>query len=397
MSAIVLTSDRFRAALEAERAQPIQRNLFTGEPDTLRIDVPETFPEDETRLDEGISLVKTDDLSQLILSGYGLFLGKKSERLIVRKDKNVLYQFPFFRIQEVVIASKGISLSADVLEELCVRGIRLNFWGSAGRPYAVISSPHLNATIQTRRDQFAAFSDKRGFEFSREVVEGKVRNQEKLLRYFGKYLKKADLERFEKIEKIADALHTHRAKVKGIEGANVDEKRDTLMGLEGVAGRMYWEAVAELTRSRTEFLGREHRGATDVVNAMLNYGYAILTGNVWNAILNAGLEPFAGFLHVDRPGKPSLVLDLVEEFRQPVVDRAVLSAVNLGISVRMENGQLDKASRELVAKRVLERLASPEPHRGKDYQVRSIIQMQARSFASFLRGGTAYKAFRFKW
>lgn len=397
MSAIVLKSDRFQATLDAERSQPLQRNLFTGELDAKRIEVPDAFPEDETRIDEGISLVHTDDLAQLILSGYGLFLGKKSERLVVRKDKNVLYQFPFFRIQEVVIASKGISLSADVLEELCVRGIRLNFWGSAGRPYAVISSPHLNATVQTRRDQFAAFSDKRGFDFSKAVVEGKVRNQEKLLRYFGKYLKKADSERFEKIEKMAGALQSHRMKVAGIDGGNVDEKRETLMGIEGVAGRMYWEAVGELIRSRTEFLGREHRGATHVVNAMLNYGYGILTGNVWNAILNAGLEPFAGFLHVDRPGKPSLVLDLVEEFRQPVVDRAVLSAVNLGISVGMDNGQLDTGSKELVAKRVLERLVSPEPHRGKDYQVRSIIQMQARSLASFFRGGAAYKAYRFKW
>ncbi|MBI4483225.1 MAG: CRISPR-associated endonuclease Cas1 [Acidobacteria bacterium] len=63
--------------------------------------------------------------------------------------------------------------------------------------------------------------------------------------------------------------------------------------------------------------------------------------HVWGAVLNAGLEPFAGFLHVDRPGKPSLVLDLVEEFRQPVVDRVVLSHVNLGSAIRIENGMLE--------------------------------------------------------
>jgi hypothetical protein len=109
--------------------------------------------DDETQIDDGISIVKTEDSAQLILSGFGLFLGKKSERLIVRKGKEVVYQFPFFRIQEVVIASKGISVSSDLLEELCVRGIRLNFWGTTGKPYALITSPHLNATIQTRRDQ----------------------------------------------------------------------------------------------------------------------------------------------------------------------------------------------------------------------------------------------------
>ena len=91
------------------------------------------------------------------------------------------------------------------------------------------------------------------------------------------------------------------------------------------------------------------------------------------------------------------MLDLVEEFRQPVVDRAILSAVNLGISVRMDNGLLDKDARELVSSRVLDRLVAAERYSGKEYQVRSIIQMQARKLAAFLRGGSPYRPFRFKW
>jgi len=383
--------------MDAERRQPVQRNLFTGEVETIRVDVQEPVPEDQTILDEGISVVKTEDVAQLIVSGFGLFIGKKSERLVVRKDKTVVYQFPFFRIQEVVVASRGISISTDLLEELCIRGIRLNFWGAAGKPYALISSPYLNATIQTRRDQLTAFNDYRGFEFSRAVVAGKIRNQEKLVRYFGKYLKKADRDRFDRVNAVADSLSAQRKTVKGMTAGAIDEKRDILMGIEGSAGRLYWQAVGEIISGRTEFLGREHRGATDIVNSMLNYGYGILYGNVWGAALNAGLEPFAGFLHVDRPGKPSLVLDLVEEFRQPVVDRAVMSAVNLGISIRLENGQLDKTSRDMIAARVLDRLVSCETHNGKEYQIRSIIQMQARRLASFLRGGKSYEAFKFQW
>ena len=74
------------------------------------------------------------------------------------------------------------------------------------------------------------------------------------------------------------------------------------MGTEGTAGRLYWEGVKEIISHRVEFLGREHRGAQDAVNSLLNYGYGILYSQVWGAVLNAGLEPFAGFLHVDRPG-----------------------------------------------------------------------------------------------
>src|SRR5881396_585152 len=163
----------FKEVIDSKRLAPVQRNLFTGEPEPVHVDIDHAVPEDETEVDDGISLVKTEDSAQLILSGFGLFLGKKSERLIVRKGKQVIYQFPFFRIQEVVIASKGISVSSDLLEELCIRGIRLNFWGTSGKPYALITSPHLNATIQTRRDQLAAFDDQRGLQFSRAIVEGK--------------------------------------------------------------------------------------------------------------------------------------------------------------------------------------------------------------------------------
>lgn len=377
---------------------PAQFNLLTGQAELIPIEVPE--PQEtgtEVRIDEGICLVKSEDGSQLILSGYGLFLSKKSERLLVRKGKDVIYQFPFFRLREVVIGSKGISISSDILEELCLRGIRLSFLDHLGRPYAMITSPMLSATVQARREQIVAFTDKRGLEFSKAVVLGKIKNQERLLRYFGKYLKKEAEERFKKIEGIASQLRKLWQKVGEIGGASVNEARGTLMGIEGTAGRIYWEGIKEIIGHKVEFFGREHRGATDEVNSLLNYGYGILYSQVWGAVINAGLEPFAGFLHVDRPGKPSLVLDLVEEFRQPLVDRTVIAHVNLGINIGMKGGLLDAETRRAIGDRVIERLVSTESYQGKQYQIRSIIQMQARRLAGFLRGEGEYKAFSFKW
>jgi CRISPR-associated protein Cas1 len=392
------------AVTEAENAPvvgglypAVQFNLFTGEAEPLPVEVPDPRLASELRIDEGISLVKSDDESQLVLSGYGLFLAKKSERLIVRKGKGVVYQFPFFRIHEVVVASRGISLSSDLLEELCTRGVRLSFLDSTGKPYAMITSPMLSATVQARREQILAFHDNRGFTFARAVVAGKLKNQEKLLRYFGKYLKQADPARFAVIEKVAATLRALAKRAKAVEASSVDEARRTLMGIEGVAGREYWEAVKVLVASRVEFLGREHRGSQDGVNALLNYGYGILYSQVWGAVINAGLEPFAGFLHVDRPGKPSLVLDLTEEFRQPVVDRAVIAHVNLGETIGMHEGFLDLETRRAIGEKVMARLMATESYKGKQYQLRSIVQMQARRLASFLRGGGEYKSFSFKW
>src|SRR5437763_130357 len=81
--------------------------------------------------------------------------------------------------------------------------------------------------------------------------------------------------------------------------------------------------------------------------------------------VHAGLDPFAGFLHVDRPGKPSLVLDLVEEFRQPIVDRVVIAHVNLGVAVKVVDGSLDTETRSGFADKVLIRLDAREPFEGK--------------------------------
>jgi len=343
------------------------------------------------------AICKTADCAQLIIAGFGMFLAKKSERLQVKTGKKALHEFPLFRISEVVIASRGVSLSSDLIKEFCERGIRLSFVESSGRPYAMLSSPILNATVESRRQQLLAYNDARGLEFARLVVRGKIRNQRHLLLYFGKYIKQNDTQRYEFISETASKLRKLELSARKIDGQSVEEKRNELMGLEGVAGRIYWQAVRSIVESRSEFLGRVHRGATDEVNALLNYGYGILYAQVWGAVANAGLEPFAGFLHVDRPGKPSLVLDLVEEFRQPVVDRTVIAFINLGQGIGMSEGLLDHETRKRLGQAVLERLASYQHFRGQRYQVRSIIQMQARSLVSFLRGKAKYKPFSFRW
>jgi CRISPR-associated protein Cas1 len=373
-----------------------QLNLFTGEAELIPLLIDKHI-DDEIFIDEGISLIKSGDSSQIVLSGFGIFLSKKSERLIVKKNNKVVYEFPFFRLNEVIIASRGVSLSSDLVEELCERGIRVNFLTNSGKPYAMLSSPMLSATVISRREQIIAFNDSRGLQLSKTIVEGKIINQERLLRYFGKYIKSIDAGRFERIDKIANALKTISKQVSCINGQNINEARNALMAVEGTSGRLYWDAVKEIIGGRVEFFGRETRGAIDAVNSLLNYGYGILYSHVWGAVINAGLEPFAGFLHVDRPGKPSLVLDLIEEFRQPVVDKVVIAHINLGEPIEIRNGLLEAETRKLIGNKVLERMEYQEAFEGKRYKIRSIIQIQARNLSAFLNGRKEYRTFKFKW
>jgi len=387
------------AGTEAPRKPPAsaQWNWVTGgldvEPEQLELELP---PVDDVVLpDDGtVTLLATENGAQLLVSGFGLFVGKKSERVVVRQRKEVCAQVPLMRLQEVIITSRGVSLSSDLVEELCGRGIRLAFLSSSGQPLALVTSPLLTATVETRRAQLAAYNNQIGADLCRWVVAGKIRNQEKLLRYFGK---SREGERRERLEKAAGALRKLRRQALAVEGATPEVARGPLLGLEGTAGRIYWDQVGAVLPDEAGFEGRRHRGAPDAVNAALNYGYGILYSHVWGAVMNAGLEPFAGLLHTDRSGKPSLVLDLAEEFRQPVVDRAVLMWISKGGMLRMAGTMLDGPSKEAVAERVMRRLQSEEPYRGKTHQVRSIVQMQARAAAAALRGLGRYRPFAFRW
>jgi CRISP-associated protein Cas1 len=374
-----------------------QYNWITGgvdfPPEQLEFDLP---PVEDVELpeDRSVSLLATENGAQLVVAGFGLYLGKKGERITVKQSRKVVAQAPLMRLQEVVVASRGVSFSSDLIEELCSRGIRLACLSASGRPFALITSPMLTATVETRRAQLAAFDCQHGADFCRWVVAGKLHNQEKLLLYFGKsrsgHARAA-------LETAAGQVRKLRRQALAVEGGTAKKVRGSLMGLEGTAGRIYWQRIGDILPDGAEFGGRQHQGAADAVNAALNYGYGILTAHVWGAVMNAGLEPFAGFLHVDRSGKPSLVLDLMEEFRQPVVDRPLLAWLNKGGQLRLDRGMLDVRSKEEVGARVLARMTAVEQHRGRRHEIRSIIQMQARSCASSLRSERPYRPFSFRW
>ena len=118
----------------------------------------------------------------------------------------------------------------------------------------------------------------------------------------------------------------------------------------------------------------------------LNYGYGVLYGDVERALVLAGLDPYGGFLHTDRPGKLSLVLDMIEPFRAPVVDRSVLAMLGKGSPISLDpQGRLETETRRSLAAKVHERLDAPARDQGKRLSLRTILQSQARQLAVFLR------------
>jgi CRISPR-associated protein Cas1 len=335
------------------------------------------------------------DVSHLIVSDYGRFLGKKSERLTVSEKGKVLEEVPLRDLEQVTIASMGVSMSTDALAACIEFGVPVNFLTSAGKPYALVTSPELTGTVITRREQLKAYDDERGVHLAKCFVKGKINNQACLVKYFAKHRKTDDA--YGGLMDKAKAMERLEEQVDDVSGAIVDDVRARLLNLEGRAAAIYWSAVGSIAVG-DEFEGRDHRGADDPFNACLNYGYGVLYSQVWGSLILAGLEPFGGFLHVDRPGKPSLVLDMVEEFRAPCVDRSVIALMSRGWRPEFEEeGHMTVASRREVAGAVLERLEGKERYEGQKHKLSGVILAQARKIAVYLRGEGKYEAFRSTW
>lgn len=339
----------------------------------------------------------SSDKIDLILSDFGLFLGKKSERLLIRKGGETLQEVPLFKIQQVIVASSGVSLSADVVKECADRGIPLYFLSSSGRPYATVLSSGLVGTVATRREQLLAYTDERGTHLAKTFARGKIRNQATFLRYQGKYRKTRQVEVYRKLDDTARQLLEFDRAVDEAEGDGLDTVRPVLLNLEARAAILYWDCLRTTLPEGIDFDTREKRGADDLVNSCLNYGYGVLYTQIESALVLAGLDPYAGFLHTDRSGRPSLVMDLIEEFRQPIVDRTIFGLLNLKTKLEVEDGRLTDETRRMVAAKVLERLDGLERYEGKKHRLRTIIQRQARAIASFVRRENRYDPFVASW
>ncbi|MFZ4829097.1 MAG: CRISPR-associated endonuclease Cas1 [Phototrophicaceae bacterium] len=343
-------------------------------------------------------------VEHLYANAFGSHVGKYSKRLKVTQGGNTLSEAPLLHLKSVIINSRGVSISADAIEACCQQGIPILFITDAGEPYASLHASGLTGTVLTRREQLLAYYDVRGTAIAGAVVASKIENQLATLKYLAKNRKESAPQLYDYLNEIALSLQDSFALVDQTIRKHESQPittplRDTLMGIEGYAARQYWEALATIIPSEYRWEGRKGRGATDPVNSLLNYGYGILYSRVEQAIILAGLDPYAGFLHTDRAGKPSLVLDLIEEFRQIVIDRLVIGLVARHYTIEQTpDGRLSDGIRKDYAEKVLAHLDATTRYQGARHQLGYTIQNQARMLASYLRGKTdRYIPFHATW
>jgi CRISPR-associated protein Cas1 len=266
-----------------------------------------------------------------------------------------------------------------------------------------LSSPEMR-TVVTRREQYMAYKDTRSGYLAKAFVLAKMRNQKALLGTLAKNRKETNAEVVENIIHFRDVIDGLITKIEDYQPASIDNSRLTMLGLEGSASSAYWDGIKAAVPDELKFDERSGRGALDPFNSMLNYGYGVLEGESWRAVHYAGLDPYGGFLHADRPGKPSMVLDLMEEFRQQLVDRTVLSLASRKMvtskDFQIEEGfcRLSDDARRALLKELLGKMEEYLAVGEERVRWCDLILSKARSIAQYLRGEVnSYDGFYLRW
>jgi CRISP-associated protein Cas1 len=201
-------------------------------------------------------------------------------------------------------------------------GIAITFLDARGRLIARVDAP-MSGNVLLRREQFRLADNGHAcLGISRSIVAGKLNNARNFLLHVGRDASPDSVER----EFLRDASERIRTRILGAASAQTG---DELRGHEGLGARAYFGAFTHLIRAAAfKMEARNRRPPRDPLNAMLSFSYALLTNDCVAALTAAGLDPSVGFFHRDRPGRPGLALDLMEEFRPLIADRAVLALVN---------------------------------------------------------------------
>jgi CRISPR-associated protein Cas1 len=333
-------------------------------------------------------------VANLYVTEQNAILRKTGDRLVVEKDGEELLEVPCLKLDAVLLFG-NVQFTTQAAVEMLDHGIELALLSRSGRLRGQLTPPKAK-NLPLRLGQYDLSRDE-GFclAFCREVVRAKVENAAAVLRRF----------RRNHPESVArpeiDALDA--AAVSAVEAASID----SLRGIEGTAAARYFGVLPGLVPEAFRFDGRSRRPPRDPFNALISFGY-VLVGTELQSLLNGmGFDPYLGFHHRVAYGRPSLALDLLEEFRAPLVDRFAAKLLNLG--VLSEEDFVSSPQRGVYLGREgmkrffsgweedLEGAVSLDEGEGEvaESSFRGLFRRQAERLARAVRGEAPYEGFRY--
>ncbi len=325
----------------------------------------------------------------LYVTTQGTYLATESETVVVKVDKDVKLRVPFHFLEGIVCFGR-VSCSPQLMGRCADRDIGISFLTERGRFLARVQGP-VSGNVLLRREQYRRADEPVGSaDLARAFVSAKIANCrhviQRALRDHGGGSCESGL------QPVVATL------ARNLAALDQSGSVDSIRGIEGEAARAYFGVFDQLITQPEEgfrFEKRSRRPPANRVNALLSFLYTLLVHDVRSALEAVGLDPQVGFLHRDRPGRPGLALDLMEEFRPFLGDRVALSLINRrqvrpsGFETRETGGvYMDDDTRKTVLFAYQERKQEEvrHPFLGEKVTVGMLVHLQALLLARYLRG-----------
>jgi CRISPR-associated protein Cas1 len=252
-------------------------------------------------------------------------------------------------------------------------------------PQGRVWSVKYGSISSIRKNQLEFIFQPRSVQWVKELIRDKIENQMALMLT----LAPDKDDRINRIVRSAiNGMEDHKNKIMKAEGAVISEIAPSLRGWEGAASRKYFEVLNEMLPQKYQFSGRSKQPATDMVNALLNYGYGMLYGKIEGALIKAGIDPYVGVFHRDDYNRPVLVFDIIEKFRvwiDYVVMRLCLEDAFIEECFQVKNGAywLDGLGKRILIQSVNDYLAEIVPMNGLDRSRATHIDLYGHQLAKF--------------
>jgi CRISP-associated protein Cas1 len=329
---------------------------------------------------------------QLHINTYGTYVHVKDQLFDIRlrdKDGQVTStSYSATKVTSIVLAT-GTSLSTDAVRLAMQHNVDLIFVEQDGSPMGRVWHSKLGSTTKIRKAQLLASLSGVGVRWVRAWVLAKMDNQANFIKDLKKHRPQHAVFLDDKLTRMAALA----VSVGTLEAAQVADIADTLRGLEGTAGRLYFETLSFVLPREYQFAGRSSRPAQDGFNAFLNYAYGMLYSKVEKVLILAGVDPYLGFLHRDDYNQLSMVFDFIEPYRA-YADEVVFrlysgKKVNQShlspVSGNKTGVSLNAAGKELLVTAYnLFMDGDPIRHKGRNLVRSHCMQLDAHQFANEL-------------
>lgn len=319
-------------------------------------------------------------MKNIIINEHGLFLGLKSSLLVIKKDGKTIREIALNRIKTIQIFSNGISISSALIISCANRGIKIFF--NSYDSFSALHTLYEHKSANIRQKQFEVCYSQKGIELARNIIIGKLKNQRATILYSSRLIE--DKKKDEVIDFFDKTIFQLKNK------KNIS--KEFILGCEGSCAKEYFEYLKNLNLLPDSFILRTKRNSQEITNIALNYGYAILFNFIYKSCINAGLEPYIGILHTLKSSKPSLVLDIMEEYRSFVVDRNIIK-----LRFKLQKSKDFNKVKKDVASNILSTIHKKYKYNHKKLTLESIIQRQVYKISGYFSGNNKYKSYIFRW